>query len=155
MSEVPFQLVLDVRWSDLDPNQHVRHSVYYDWGAQARMAYLGQQGLSLQWLRDAGLGLVLLREECVFRKEIRPQDHPVIDLQLLQARPDFSRWAIRHRITREPGQVGAIITVEGAWINTAARRLAAPPEPVIRVFNQIQRAEDFQWLQAGKGNPPG
>ena len=32
-----------LRWSDLDPNGHVRHSVYYDWAATVRLAYLEQQ----------------------------------------------------------------------------------------------------------------
>ena len=35
----PFKQNLQVRWADLDPNGHVRHSVYYDYGAQIRRAY--------------------------------------------------------------------------------------------------------------------
>ena len=38
-----FSLDIQLRWSDLDPNDHIRHSVYYDWGAMCRMEYLGLQ----------------------------------------------------------------------------------------------------------------
>jgi acyl-CoA thioester hydrolase len=30
---------LSFRWSDLDPNFHVRHSAYYDFGAQHRIEF--------------------------------------------------------------------------------------------------------------------
>ena len=33
---------IQVRWSDLDPNFHLRHSVYYDWGAYCRIEFLEQ-----------------------------------------------------------------------------------------------------------------
>jgi acyl-CoA thioester hydrolase len=35
-----FTIPLDIRWSDLDPNFHLRHSVYYDYGAFARVQFL-------------------------------------------------------------------------------------------------------------------
>lgn len=31
---------IQLRWSDLDPNFHLRHSVYYDWGAFCRIEFL-------------------------------------------------------------------------------------------------------------------
>jgi acyl-CoA thioester hydrolase len=35
-----FSKQLSFRWSDLDPNFHVRHSAYYDFGAQHRIEIL-------------------------------------------------------------------------------------------------------------------
>jgi acyl-CoA thioester hydrolase len=60
-----------LRWADLDPNGHVRHSVYYDWGAVARIAYLEKQGVGLDWMVRNGIGPVLFREEARFSREIR------------------------------------------------------------------------------------
>jgi acyl-CoA thioester hydrolase len=37
---------VDVRWSDLDPNVHLRHSVYYDWGAFCRVAFFQEHQLT-------------------------------------------------------------------------------------------------------------
>ena len=37
-----FKNSIQLRWSDLDPNFHVRHSVYYDWGAFCRIEFLNK-----------------------------------------------------------------------------------------------------------------
>jgi hypothetical protein len=37
---------VEVRWSDLDPNFHLRHSVYYDWGAYARLSFMQDKGIT-------------------------------------------------------------------------------------------------------------
>ena len=42
-----FSKQLSFRWADLDPNFHLRHSVYYDFGAQHRVEILEQLGLTM------------------------------------------------------------------------------------------------------------
>ena len=69
-----FVMPIQVRWSDLDPNFHLRHSVYYDWGAVCRVEYLNKAGLTLQRMQQLQIGLILFREECVFRREVRMGD---------------------------------------------------------------------------------
>jgi acyl-CoA thioester hydrolase len=39
---------IHIRWADLDPNFHVRHSAYYDFGAQHRVEILEQLGMSMR-----------------------------------------------------------------------------------------------------------
>jgi acyl-CoA thioester hydrolase len=41
-----YDLKIDLRWADLDPNFHLRHSVYYDYGAHIRFSFLHEQGLT-------------------------------------------------------------------------------------------------------------
>jgi acyl-CoA thioester hydrolase len=137
---------LDIRWADLDPNMHMRHSVYYDYGAFVRISFLEEQGLTGSFMAEHHIGPILFREECVFRKEIRLGDNITIDLQLLKARADHSRWSIRHRILKNNDTVAAVITVDGAWIDALKRRLAVPPEKVKYVFDNMPRAEEFTWI---------
>ena len=44
---------VEIRWSDLDPNFHLRHSVYYDWGAYTRISFLSEasviRSVSIFW----------------------------------------------------------------------------------------------------------
>jgi len=75
-----FTLPVDVRWADLDANNHVRHSVYYDWGAQARMNFLTSKGLGANVLQEQHFGPILFREECIFRREIRFGDEITINV---------------------------------------------------------------------------
>jgi acyl-CoA thioester hydrolase len=79
-----FTTSLEVRWSDLDPNFHLRHSVYYDWGAYCRIKFLNQYGLTPQLMQQVHFGPILFREECIFKKEIRLEDKVSIDLSLLK-----------------------------------------------------------------------
>lgn len=137
---------IQVRWSDLDPNFHLRHSVYYDWGAFCRIEFLNQFGLSADVMSMLNIGPILFREECVFRKEVRLGDTVHIDLKIIRARKDYSRWSIQHHITKNGGTLCAVITVEGAWMNTLQRKLVSPPEEVYHVFEKMPKGESFEWI---------
>lgn len=137
---------IELRWSDLDPNFHLRHSVYYDYGAYARISFLEEHGLTARVMGELNFGPILFREECLFRKEIRLGDKISIDLQLTKARHDQGRWSIQHRIFKNGDILAAVLTVEGAWINTIHRKLAVPPEDIAKVFNDMPRAEQFEWI---------
>lgn len=141
-----FIFPVNVRWSDLDPNFHVRHSVYYDWGAFCRISFLSAYGLGPDVLTQHHIGPILFREECVFRKEIVYGDTLTINLKLLKSKQDHSRWSIRHRIIKNNGVLAAILTVDGAWMNTLLRKLASPPEIALEVFNTMPKDEEFEWL---------
>lgn len=140
-----FSRLIQIRWSDLDPNFHIRHSVYYDWGAYVRVEFLNAYGLTAQVMQELKFGPILFREECVFRREIRSGDEVSINVKAVRAKQDFSRWSIRHEITKADGTVCAILTVDGAWMDVVRRKLATPPEKVFEVFNLMPRSEDFQW----------
>ncbi len=137
---------VEVRWSDLDPNFHLRHSVYYDYGAYARISFLEEHGLTSALMAEYQFGPILFREECIFRKEIRLGDKVTLDVQLLKARKDQSRWSIRHNIHKNGNVLAAVITVDGAWIDMKIRKLAVPPEKIIQVFDHMPRAEEFEWI---------
>lgn len=136
---------VQVRWSDLDPNIHLRHSVYYDWGAYCRISFLEETGLTTGLLQQLKFGPILFREECQFRREIRLGDQVSIDLQLTRARADYSRWSIQHQIYKNEDTLSAILTVDGAWLDVEKRKLATPPQQVIEVFSQMPRSADFEW----------
>ena len=141
-----FNRTVQIRWSDLDPNFHLRHSVYYDWGAFCRVEFLNEYGLTAEVMAQLQFGPILFREECVFRKEIRLGDVVTMNLQILKSKKDFSRWTIQHQIMKNENVLAANLTVDGAWINVALRKLTSPPEKVFEVFNQMPRAEGFEWL---------
>jgi acyl-CoA thioester hydrolase len=140
-----FILPVQVRWSDMDPNFHLRHSVYYDWGALCRIEFLYKYELTSEIMRNLHFGPILFREECVFRKEIQLGDNVTINLELLKSRKDYSRWTIQHTIMKN-GDTSAILTVDGAWLDTAKRKLTIPSGEVVHVFGQMPVKENFQWL---------
>lgn len=140
-----FQIPIQVRWSDLDPNFHLRHSVYYDWGAVCRVAYLNQAGLTLQRMQEVKIGPIIFREECIFRREIVLGDPVTINAKLLKARKDFSRFTIQHQVMKNSETVAAILTVDIAWMSAITRKLAVLPEEDIKLLSEGPKAEGFQW----------
>lgn len=140
-----FMLPVQVRWADIDANFHLRHSVYYDWGATCRVEFLQKHGLNLALMQQLQIGPILLREECIFKREIRIGDEVALNMELVSCRRDFSRWSIRHTFYKNKETVSAVLTIDGAWIDTAKRKMAVPPEAGIRVFSAMPKAEDFSW----------
>lgn len=141
-----FRTKIQIRWSDLDPNVHLRHSVYYDWGAMTRIEFFYKHGLTAQMMQKLGVGPILFREECIFKKEIHYGNEVYLNLHAKKARRDFSRWTIAHDIIKDDGVVAATLTVEGAWLNIVERKLAVVPPEVIAVLEKAPKSEDFQWL---------
>jgi len=137
---------LQVRWSDLDPNFHLRHSVYYDWGAFCRISSLEKHQLTAEVMQRLQIGPILFREECIFKREIRLGDKVTINLELTKSKRDFARWSIRHTVVKNGDTVAAIITVDGAWLDLSRRKLASPPQEVFSVFSQMPLSADFEWL---------
>ena len=141
-----FNRIIQLRWSDLDPNFHIRHSVYYDWGAFCRIEFLNENGLSSRVMQELNFGPVLFREECIFRKEIRSGDVVTISLEIIKSKKDFSRWSIQHSITKNENLLCATLAVDGAWMDVTKRKLASPPEKVNEVFTLMPKAENFEWM---------
>ncbi|HEX7903955.1 MAG TPA: acyl-CoA thioesterase [Chitinophagaceae bacterium] len=141
-----FNKEIQIRWSDLDPNFHLRHSVYYDWGAFCRVEFLYSIGLTAEVMQKFHIGPILFREECVFRKEIRLEDKVTINLKVLKAKRDMSRWTIQHEIKKNGDTLSAVLTVEVAWIDTIRRKLAALPEAFHKTFDDMPLAENFEWI---------
>lgn len=137
---------VEIRWSDLDPNFHLRHSVYYDWGAFMRMSFLTEHSLSLEVMVENNIGPILLREEAIFKKEIHFKDSVEINIQLAKCSKDLKRWTIQHEIWKNGDKLSAIVSVDGAWIDIQKRKLATPPEHFIEKFLLMPKSETFEWI---------
>lgn len=142
-----FTLPIQVRWSDIDQNRHLRHSAYYDYGATTRIACFSQHGLTNLKFEELHIGPILFREEALFKREIKFEDKITVDLVVTKASQDFSRWSIRHHFFKEDGTLSAIINMDGAWIDMGKRKLAIPNEFIQTVFSDFPRSEDFEWIQ--------
>jgi acyl-CoA thioester hydrolase len=101
-------------------------------------------GLTLEIMREQHIGPVLLREECIFRREIRLNDHVIITAKLAKLSADASRWTIQHEFLSMNQKLLAALTVDGGWIDTRLRKFAATtPRIVKEAFDRIPRTESF------------
>lgn len=139
-----FSIPIQVRWSDIDQNRHLRHSAYYDYGATARVEFFSQHGLTNMKLEELHLGPILFREEAIFKREIKFEDRITIDLIVTRATADFARWSIRHQLFKADGTLAAILNLDGAWIDIVKRKLTVPDEFVRKILHDFPKADDFQ-----------
>ena len=143
----PFTKELSLRWSDLDPNFHVRHSVYYDFGAQQRVDILEQYGLTIKVMQENHIGPILFKEECIFRKELRYGQQIFVTTKIAKLNADASRWTIVHELTNDKNETCAIISVDGAWMDTKIRKLANPtPKIILDVMYAMPKTDNFSTL---------
>jgi acyl-CoA thioester hydrolase len=138
---------LNLRWSDLDPNFHLRHSSYYDLAAQARIDILDEYGITIQLMQEQYVGPVLFKEQCEFKREIHLHTKVHIDTKLLKMKKDGSFWVISHEFLSEENKLHALLQVEGSWIDTIKRKLARPvPEAIFLGLEAFPKTEDFEYL---------
>ena len=137
---------IEIRWSDMDPNFHLRHSIYYDIGAYSRISFLNEHGFTPAQLIKHQLGPIIFREECIFKKEVHFGDTMEVTLALKKSYPDMSRWTMVHELWKNETILAAVITIDGAWMDIVKRKLAMPPAELIDTFNRVPKTEDFEWL---------
>jgi acyl-CoA thioester hydrolase len=132
-----------VLWSQIDANQHMRHSAYADFGAQARLSMLESLGLKPSELFKYKVGPLLFREELFYLREVGINDRVTVSCELIKSRADGSRWTIRHEIFRGDGIKAAIIIADGAWIDLEKRKLAILPAELTQLFMNSPKGEDY------------
>jgi acyl-CoA thioester hydrolase len=145
-----FSLPIQVRWSDIDQNRHLRHSAYYDYGATVRIDCFSKHGLTNLKFEELRIGPILFREEAIFKREIKFEDKITVDLMVTKATSDFSRWSIRHHLYKENETLCAIINMDGAWIDIVKRKLAVPNDFIQNVINDFPKSQDFQLVAKSK-----
>ncbi len=133
-----------ILWAQIDANQHLRHSAYADFAAQARLALLESIGLDLHKLTELRLGPVLFREELRYLKEIRPGDEVRVCVLQTKSSRGGSRFSFYHEIYRQDDVCCAEIRVDGAWIHLDERRLAPIPDELLPILKKIPKSDDFE-----------
>ena len=138
-----FQKNIEIRWADLDPNFHVLHSKYYDFGAYCRMAFLVENGLTPAVMMKHHFGPIIFREECIFKREIVFGDTVTINVKIEKVSADFGRWTMVHEIYKNAETLAALVTIDGAWMDTVARKLTLPPQIVADLFDIAPKTDTF------------
>jgi acyl-CoA thioester hydrolase len=137
---------LQIRWADIDANRHLRHSVYYDYGASMRMKALSDRGLTIKKFEEFGIGPILFREEAIFKKEIVFEDRLRITIELVKATEDYGRWSLRHNFIKDEDTVAAILNIDGAFIDLQKRKLAPANDFIKEVFEYFPKSHDFEFV---------
>ena len=138
---------IEIRWADLDPNFHVLHSKYYDFGAYCRMAFLTVHGVTVALMQQYHVGPIIFREECLFKREIKFGDDITINVMIDKITEDHRKWSLVHEIWINKETLAAIINIDGAWMNTQLRKTTIPPEVFMHCFDEVPKTATFSIIK--------
>ena len=138
-----YEKTFEIRWADLDPNAHMRHSAYADYGAQARVGFLSEHGFTLSQFQKLHLGPVLFREDLKYVKEIRANERIRVTCEAVGVSPNRKHWRIRHRIFRQDGELACTIDCQGAWFDLVNRKVVPASAELEAVMAKMPRSEDY------------
>lgn len=138
---------ITIRWADLDPNFHVLHSKYYDFGAFCRMEFFTSHGITVEQMKQNHIGPIIFREECFFRRELRFGDTVTITLTIDSATKDYRKWSLKHELFKNGDTLAALISVDGSWMDQLTRKIVVPPAPFTESFEAIPRSKDFKFME--------
>lgn len=141
----------EIRWADLDPNRHLRHSAYADYATHVRFSFLRDHGFGQRRFVELGFGPVIVREEVRFRREVEGGEIIAIDFRAQGLAPDASRWDLSHAVVRSDGKLAATVRVEGGWLDLATRKLTVPPGEIRELLHRLPRTDDFSPLESIEG----
>ena len=139
----PYQKEIEVRWADCDPNRHVRHSAFYDYGAHVRIRYFASIGFSAKIFETLHMGPVLFKEECTFLKELKIEDSVIINVLKGEISQDGSRWILHHEIYNGKQEKCAHLSVKGAWMDIEARKLCTPPAEIASAMHDLVQGKHY------------
>lgn len=139
-----YQVTFNTKWSDFDPNRHMRHTAYNEYAAEVRIRYFADQNFSIDAFTKHNIGPILFEEYTSFRKEIHLGENISVNLKLSGISKNIERWKITHEVFNEAGQLSAIIKVYGAWIDLTKRKLTIPPKEALKLFFNTEKTEDFE-----------
>jgi acyl-CoA thioester hydrolase len=139
-----YQVTFATKWSDFDPNRHMRHTAYNEYAAEVRVRYFTEQKFSIKEFTIYNLGPILFTEETSFRKEIHIGENISVNIKVSGLSANNERWKIVHEVFNEAGNLSAVIKVYGAWIDLTKRKLIAPPKEAKNLFLNAVKTDDYE-----------
>ncbi|GGK43629.1 MULTISPECIES: acyl-CoA thioesterase [Flavobacteriaceae] len=139
-----FEVQFKTKWSDFDPNRHMRHTAYNDYAAEVRVRYFQEHGLSINEFAKLNIGPILFKEETSFLKEIHIGENITVKMELEGVSKGIERWRFSHQIFNKDGVLSAEIKVYGAWIDLVKRKLTVPPTNFVKIFEDLPKTSNFK-----------
>ena len=94
----PHRTTIRVRFYELDPYNHVNHSVYVSYFESARVELLAEVGYSLASMREAGWSIVVSEISTKFHASAEELDELTVETEVVDFKRVTSTW--RQRILR-------------------------------------------------------
>lgn len=133
-------------WADMDFNAHMGNTAYLDKSGDVRMLFFAGHGFPMPEFQRLHFGPVVQKDEIEYFREVNLLEEVRVTLSSAGLSEDGSRWLLRNEFFRSDGKLAARVTSAGGWLDLAARRLIAPPLPLLAALNELPRTAEFAVL---------
>lgn len=137
MGNQRYEKSFEVRWADLDPNHHLRHTAYGDYATHVRFSFLAENGFGVAWFAKHRIGPVVFREETFYRSEVQMGEPITVSFAVTALPRDGQHWTVQHEIKKADGALAAETTLDGAWLDLVRRKLVRPPQDLIDLLEHL------------------
>ena len=120
-----------IRETQLDVFGHVNNAIYLELYEEARWEILTRQGYGLDVMKATGHGIVVLRAEVSFLKELRNRDEIAIDMRLDKVTRKLC--TLKQTMKRGDDVCSEATFLMGFW-DMKGRKLMLPTEKWLQVF---------------------
>ena len=141
-----FSTLLFAGWSDIDLNGHMQNAAYLEKSVDVRMLFFNSVGFDVAAFARLQIGPVVMSDELRYFKEVGLLAPLTCTLALAGLAADGSRFRLRNEFLRADGALAARVDSTGGWLDTAARRLIAPPAELGKALAAMERCADFAAL---------
>jgi acyl-CoA thioester hydrolase len=136
----------EIRWSDLDANNHVNYSTYIDAAGDLRYRFFTEHGFSPERFAQLGVGPTYITIHAEFLREVRMGEKVTITFALAGLSTQGGRWKVRHDVLKANGKKAVNLALEGVILDLATRKSTLPTPELLETFNLIPRTADFEVL---------
>ncbi len=137
-----FEKEYQVKWSDVDPNKHLRGSAYLDFTDHTRIDFMESNGLSVDMLVKLNIGFVLTKTTIAYKREVRMNEIIRVDYHIDYFSDDYKKYGATHQVFKENGKLACLVKIEGFWIDLKNRRVTAPPDEVVKIIKEAEAMQE-------------
>jgi len=136
----------EIRWSDLDANNHVNYSTYIDAAGDLRYRFFTEHGFPPERFAELGVGPTYTTLQAEFLREVRMGETVTITFALAGLSSRGGRWKVYHDVLKSNGKRAVRLVLEGMILDLASRKATLPTPELLEVFHLIRRTPDFEVL---------
>ena len=136
----------EIRWSDLDANNHVNYSTYIDAAGDLRYRFFTEHGFPPARFAQLGVGPTYTSIRADFFRDVRMGETLSINFALAGLSAQGGRWKVHHDILKSNGKRAVTLELEGMILDLATRKSTLPTAELLETFHLIPRTAEFEVL---------
>jgi len=141
-----YSRIYEIRWSDLDANNHVNYSTYIDAAGDLRYRFFTEHGFPPARFAQLGIGPTYTTIHAEFLREVRMGETVTINFALTGLSAQGGRWKVHHDILKSNGKKAVTLELEGMILDLATRNSTIPTAELLETFHLIPRTAEFEVL---------